>query len=257
MEFIDSHCHLEMPHFDEDRDAVIQRAKEAGVTRMITVATNLGDAKKAAQIANGATGVFLALGLHPHDARTASEDVWKEMNELARGPKVVAWGEIGLDYHYDHSPRHIQRSVFAEQIYIARELGLPIIIHTREANNDTLGVLENEADGPYSGVVHCFGGDLAMAERVLDMGFKISFTGTITFRKNLQTHEVIRYVGLDNILIETDSPYLTPIPHRGKRNEPAHVALVARHLAEIMGAPLETVAEKMWQNTCGVFKRLS
>jgi len=256
MELIDSHCHLEMAHFDADREEVIGRALAAGVTRMICVATNLDDAKKAVPIVGDRDELFLALGMHPHDAKSASREVLDEMVLLSRSPKVVAWGEIGLDYHYDNSPRHIQRNVFAEQLYIARELRLPVIIHTRDANTDTLGVLENELDEPYAGVVHCFGGDIAMATRVLDMGLKISFTGTITYKKNMLAHQVIRHVGLDNILVETDSPYLAPSSLRGGRNEPAHTVEVAQCLADLLNVPLETVAEKTARNTLEVFSRM-
>lgn len=245
-----------MTHFDKDRAEVLDRARAAGVARMITVATNLADAKKAAEIVQNREGLFMALGMHPHDAKSADDDVMREMTALARSPKVVAWGEIGLDYHYDNSPRHIQRNAFAEQLYIARELDLPLIIHTRDANTDTLGVLENEVEGDYLGVVHCFGGDIPMARRVLSMGFKLGFTGTITYKQNMMAHQIIRFAGIDNILVETDCPYLTPNPHRGKRNEPSYTVLVAQSLAEILGLPLETVAEKTVGNTLEVFSRM-
>lgn len=254
MTLIDSHCHLEMPHFNEDRDEVVDRAVAAGVTRMITVGTTLQGARKALNIAEARPEVYVALGIHPHEAKTASPRVFDELSEMAASPRVVAWGEIGLDYHYDHSPRSVQRQVFAEQIRIARRLDLPLIIHTRKAEEDTLAVLEEEG-GRYRGVVHCFSAGAEVAKKLVDMGFFLSFTGNITFKKEMPEHQVIREVGAERIFVETDSPYLSPKPHRGKRNEPARVGLVAEKIAQILAMPLAVLAEKTVANTLAAFPR--
>ncbi len=256
MSLIDSHAHLEMPRFDDDRDEVVRRAQASGVERIITVATNLADANKAVEIARQYDIVDMALGIHPHDAKTASEKDLEQMMEIAVDSGAVAWGEIGLDYHYDHSPRSVQREVFAQQLRIAQKLDLPVIIHTREAWEDCLKILNEEMDDAWRGVVHCFGGGLAEAEKVVEMGFHISFTGTVTFKKDMPEHEVIRHVGIERILIETDSPYLTPAPNRGKRNEPAYVRFVAQKIAEILEIPFEKVAEITAANTRRLFTKL-
>ncbi len=256
MSLIDSHAHLEMPHFDDDRDEIVERARLAGVERIITVATNREDADKALDITRRYEDVFMALGVHPHDAKSASQKVFEEMIAVAADPKVVAWGEIGLDYHYDHSPRAVQREIFTEQIRIARKLDLPIIIHTREAWDDCLEILGREMNGEYRGVVHCFGGGVEEAQKVVDMGFHVSFTGTVTFKKNMPEHDVIRHVGMERILVETDCPYLTPKPHRGKRNEPALLRFTAEKIAEILDMPFDEAAEIAAANTRRLFGKL-
>lgn len=256
IEFIDTHCHLESEKFDADRDAVIDRALSAGVTRMICVATNAGDARAVTDLAARRPGVFMTLGLHPHDAKSATPDMMADFERMAEGPKVVAWGEIGLDYHYDFSPRDVQRRVFADQIRLARKHDLPIVIHSREADDDTLAILADEADGPYRGVFHCFAGDEAMAGRVMAMGFALSFTGTVTFKPEMPSHAVIRRAGLGAVMTETDAPYMAPKPDRGKRCEPAHVVRVAETFARVLDVPLAEVAASALATARRVFPRL-
>ncbi|GAF79448.1 unnamed protein product, partial [marine sediment metagenome] len=248
--------HLEMPPFDDDRDEVIRRAAAGGVAAMITVATTLSDARKAAGIVRRHPAVRLALGIHPHEAASASLKVYDQLVEIAGEAGAVAWGEIGLDFYYDNSPRQVQRRVFAEQIHIARRLGLPLIIHTRKAPAQTLEILRAEMDGPYRGVVHCYGGDIETASALLDLGFVLGFTGVITFKNAMREHAVIRHVGPDHILVETDCPYLAPRPHRGKRNEPAYTRFVAEKVAEVLDLPYETVERKTRENTLATFPAL-
>ncbi|MCB1155011.1 TatD family hydrolase [bacterium] len=257
MEIIDSHCHLDMEPFNEDRDAVIARAIEAGVTRMVTIATGPDSARRDLEIVEKHPEVFMALGMHPHDAKDATAEVLDDLERLAAHPKVVAWGEIGLDYHYDFSPRDVQWRVFAEQIRRARALDLPIVIHSREADEDTVAVLRENADGPVRGVVHCYGGSLATAEALVELGLHISFTGTITFKAQMEVHEVVRRIGMGRILVETDSPYLAPKPHRGKRNEPAFTVHVVDKLAELLELPREQVIEQATANTLALFSKMA
>ncbi|MCZ7583007.1 MAG: TatD family hydrolase [Deltaproteobacteria bacterium] len=256
MPLIDSHCHLDAEYFGDEVDAVIDRAVAAGVVKMITVATGPENAKHAVALADRRPEIFVALGMHPHDARLWDDKAEAAFTELAAHPKVVAWGEIGLDYHYDHSPRDVQREIFAHQIRLARERGLPIVIHTREADDDTLAVLRAEADGPYRGVFHCFGGDARLAQGARELGFHLSVTGTISFKREMPVHGVLRGVGMENILVETDSPYLTPKPYRGKRNEPAYTVHVAEALANIFSVTFDDVAASTWQQTHALFNRL-
>jgi TatD DNase family protein len=236
--FIDSHAHIDGPEYDADRDEIIARAREAGLRAILNVGTGeplSGSFERAVQAASRYTEVYAAVGVHPHDARLfndgAEQLLCRLMKESAR---VIAWGEIGLDYHYDHSPRDVQREVFARQLRLAREAGLPVIIHSREAEDDTVSILRAERDGAGSGgIMHCFGGSERMAREVLDLGFMISFAGNVTFKKALNLREAARVVPLERLLIETDCPFLTPVPFRGRRNEPARVVEVARCLAEL------------------------
>lgn len=257
IEFIDTHCHLESEKFDADRDAVIDRALAAGVTRMICVATNADDADTVASLAARRPGVFMVMGLHPHDAKSVTPAVMARFERHATSLRAVAWGEIGLDYHYDFSPRDVQRRVFAEQIHLARKHDLPIVIHSREADDDTLAILAAEAEGPYRGVFHCFAGDAAMASRVMEMGFALSFTGNVTFKPEMPSHEVIRLAGLGRVMTETDAPYMAPKPDRGKRCEPAHVVRVAETFARVLGARVDEVAASALATARRVFPRLA
>ncbi|MBZ0272363.1 TatD family hydrolase [bacterium] len=256
MSLIDSHCHLDAGAFDDDRPAVIERALAAGVTRMVTIATDLAGAHKALAIARTRPEIFVALGMHPHVAKHANDETLAALTELASDDRVVAWGEIGLDYHYDHSPREAQHDAFRRQIRVARKLGLPIVIHCRKAMDDCLAVLADEAEGAYRGVFHCFSGSGDEAERVLALGFDLSFTGTITFKTEMPEHDAVRAAGIDRVLIETDSPYLAPKPYRGKRNEPAYVAEVARALARILGVSQTDAGRAAAKNTRRLFSRM-
>ena len=248
----DSHAHLEMNDFDRDRDEVIRRAEDAGVDLIITVGTTLDDCRKAISIANTYKNVYAAIGVHPHEVKDIDETTYETLKVLAKIDKVVAFGEIGLDFFRNLSPRNVQIRRFEEQLELAGEIGLPIIIHDRDAHQETLKILEGWK-GRHRGVVHCFSGDYMMAEKCLDMGFSISIPGAITFGKSEKLQEVVRHISANNILVETDAPYLTPHPHRGKRNEPAYVVHTAKKVAEIKGMSLEELTSMTYQNTKRVF----
>jgi len=252
---IDSHCHLDDEQFDADRDAVIERARAAGVGRIIAVGTGKGPPGLDAGVLLAGKYEFMhaTAGVHPHDAAKAGPCTFEALAALLRHPKVVAAGEIGLDYHYNFSPRVTQCHVFAEQLKLAREARLPVVIHTREAWEDTLWLIEENWDTSIGGVFHCFAGGPEEARQVLDLGFHVSFSGIVTFPKAQAVQEAARVVPRDRILIETDAPYLAPVPHRGKRNEPAYVAVTARKLAELRGESFEEVADATAANAVRLF----
>ncbi|MGO9016570.1 MAG: YchF/TatD family DNA exonuclease [Dissulfurispiraceae bacterium] len=234
---IDTHCHLEMDAFNGDRDDVIKRAREAGLEAILAVGSDFEGNKGAVALAEGYDDIFAVVGMHPHDAKDFSPAVFNQIKIWSAHRKVVAIGEIGLDYHYDYSPREIQRDVFRQQLYFARDTGLPVVIHSREAKEDTLGMLKDS--GIEQGVMHCFSGDRDMAERAIAMGLHISFAGPVTFKNASQLREIAKIVPDEFLLVETDAPYLAPVPLRGKRNEPAFVVHTARFLAEWRGVSLE------------------
>jgi TatD DNase family protein len=239
----DSHCHIDLPQFDGDREAVVARAREAGVDRLLIVGgvdENSGH-RRALTVAEG-LGFPVSAGVHPHEARLATEAIYDELQGLGREKRILAIGEIGLDFHYDHSPRDTQREVFRRQVRLARDLNLPIIIHTREADDETAAILENEAASECGGVIHCFSSGPELARRALALGFFISFSGIVAFPRAEGIQEVARTVPEDRLLVETDAPFLAPPPHRGKRNEPAFVVEVARKLASLRGESLEAVS---------------
>lgn len=253
MILVDSHCHIDGEAFDADRDEVVARARGAGVAAMLTIGTGNphdGEIDRAVKVAEKYDNVFAAIGVHPHDAKLFDDAAEKHLRELARNEKVIAWGEIGLDFYYDHSPRDVQFDVFRRQIRIARELGLPIIIHSREADDETVAVLTEECAGEDfpGGIMHCFGGTARMAEDLMKIGFLISFAGNVTFKKAENLREAARVVPLDKLLIETDCPFLAPVPFRGKRNEPSYVAQTAQFLADFYEIPVEKLAERTTQN---------
>ncbi|WP_447962169.1 TatD family hydrolase [Nitrospira sp. Ecomares 2.1] len=255
---IDTHVHLDDPRYDPDRDDIFQRAHEAGVEKFVTIGCDLSTSHAAVQLASTRPNVYATIGVHPHEVKRIEPSWYAELTQLAQQPKVVAFGEIGLDYHYDHSPRKTQRQRFREQIALAQSLALPLVIHTREAQEDTMAIMHEEHAEKVGGVFHCFSEDLTFAKWALDLGFYLSFSGIITFRNASQLHEVIRTVPDDRLLIETDAPYLTPVPFRGKRNESAYVAYVAKQIAEIKygdsEAGLARVAELTTINACQLFK---
>ncbi len=251
MRLVDSHCHLDDQQFDTDRDAVIKRALEAGVTSMLAIGTGIGppDLEAGIRLAERYEFIHASVGVHPHDAAKADGRVLQQAAELLRHPEVVAAGEIGLDYHYDFSPREQQRSVFVEQLKIAADAALPVIIHTREAWDDTLAVLEKYWPAPHAGgIMHCFSGGPAEAQEVLRMGFHVSFAGIVTFPKAKEVQEAVQVVPPDRLLVETDCPYLAPAPKRGKRNEPAYVVHAARKVAELRGETLDDIARTTTDN---------
>jgi TatD DNase family protein len=239
---VDSHCHLDDSKFDADREQVIERALAAGVTRMMAIGTGDGpaDLRTAIRQADHYPFIFATIGVHPHDASKATEETFVEMRELAAHSKVLAVGEIGLDYHYDFSPRDVQRTVFQRQLEIAGESGKPIVIHTREAWADTVSILREHWRG--AGIMHCFTGDEAQAREALGLGFHLSFGGVLTFPKAESVRAAARITPDERLLVETDCPYLAPVPHRGKRNEPAFVVETARRLAEVRGTNAEAIA---------------
>jgi TatD DNase family protein len=243
---VDSHCHLDDERFAEDRQAVIERAWEAGVEALVCIGTGGGppDLETGLRLAAGHPNIYCTVGVHPHDVAKASGDTWGPLSALVSEPKVVALGEIGLDYHYDFSPRDIQRAAFIRQLDLAGEAGKPVVIHTREAWEDTADILRRHWS-PYGlpGIMHCFTGDAAQAREALNLGFFISFAGVVTFPKAAGVHEAARIVPGDRLLIETDAPYLAPVPHRGRRNEPAFVVEVARKLGELRAESPERIAE--------------
>jgi TatD DNase family protein len=253
---IDSHCHVDMPQFDTDRDAVVARAREAGVAEMLVVGgVDEGAGHRRALEVAAAYGLPVTAGLHPHEARFASEKVYDELRGLAREGRIVAIGEIGLDFHYDHSPRDAQREAFRRQIRLARDGGLPIVVHTREADAETLEILQEEGAAEAGGVVHCFTGGLELARRALEMGLLISFSGIVAFPRAEVIQQVARDVPDDRLLVETDAPYLAPPPHRGKRNEPAFVVDVARKVAALRGTTAEAVGRLARANYARLFRR--
>ena len=257
---VDSHCHIDGDAFDEDRDEVVKRAREAGVVAMLNVGTgdpNSDDFRKAVTVAEKYENVFASVGVHPHDAKLYDDAAEAHLVDLTRSEKVIAWGEIGLDYYYDHSPRDVQREVFRRQIRKAKELGLPIIVHSRDADEETAQILRKEYgvdghSGPV-GVMHCFGGTAKMAADLLPLGFLILFAGNVTFKKAENLREAAKVVPLDRLLVETDCPFLTPVPFRGKRNEPSYVVHTARFLAELYGVEFETLAGQTTENFLNFF----
>lgn len=280
MILIDSHCHIDGPQFDEDRDEVVQRARDAGVAAMLNVGTgdpNSDDFRRAVAVAEKYENVFASVGVHPHDAKLYDDKAENHLVDLVKSSKkVIAWGEIGLDFYYDHSPRDAQVEVFRRQIKKARELGLPIIVHSRDADDETVEILTKEfadsskpiADSynlensfqlsapslqPNPGIMHCFGGTPEMAESLLQLGFLISFAGNVTFKKAENLRDAARVVPLDRLLVETDCPFLTPVPLRGKRNEPSFVVHTAQFLADLYGVEPETLAAATTKNFLDFF----
>jgi len=261
--FVDSHAHLDGKQFDSDREQVIARAREAGVATMVAIGNGDGppDFDAGTRLAEKYQFMYATIGIHPHEARLASDHAYAEMERLARHPKVLAWGEIGLDYYYDHSPRDTQKEVFIRQMELAAAAKLPIVIHCRPSDNsenawdDCLQLIQEQwAPKGIGGILHCFTGNWARAKRALDMGFMISFAGNVTFPKAQQIRDAAQEVPLDRMFIETDCPYLAPIPYRGKRNEPAYVKETARKVGELLGLSMEEVGERTARNFYNFFK---
>ena len=255
---VDSHCHIAGPEFADDLDEVIERAQVAGLAYALVIlaADDELELTQAPVVSGRWPGVRFSIGVHPHAAAKFSADhdaaVRQVEAALDAQPLARGLGEIGLDYHYDFAPRDVQQSVFARQIRLAKRRGLPIVIHTREADDDTFRILREEGEGA-TGVFHCFTGDRTAARRALDIGFCISLAGIVTFPRATELKEVARMVPLDRLLIETDSPFLAPVPHRGKRNEPAHVARVAEMIAQLRGVSPESIGEATQENFMRLF----
>ena len=255
--FVDSHAHLEVEQFDADRKVMIARARESGIATILAIGcgTGPGSLDCAVQLAEQHDFLYATVGIHPHEAKLASDADFQEMAQLARRPKVIAWGEIGLDYFYDHSPRDVQQRVFLKQLELAQAAKLPIVIHCRPSQDsenaweDCLSLLqEHWASQGLGGILHCFTGTWAHARRALDMGFMISFAGNVTYPKAQQIRDAAKQTPFDRMLIETDSPFLAPVPHRGKRNEPSFVKEVARQIGELRGLSTDEVGRETAQN---------
>jgi len=249
----DSHAHLDDKRFNADREAVIARAAAEGLTGVLNAGADIFSSARAVDLAEKHALIWAAVGIHPHDAKEAREQDYERLAAWCARPRVVAVGEMGLDYHYDFSPREVQRAVFIRQLDLARQVGKPIIIHTREAHADTMAIVRREGKG-LAGVFHCFSGSEETAREVLRLGFYISFAGPVTFANARKLHEAVRAVPLERLLVETDAPYLTPAPHRGRRNEPAYVKHVAAAVAQLRGMDAEELAAAAAENTKRLFK---
>ena len=255
MDLIDSHAHIDFPQFADDREAMLQRARAAGITTLLAIGTGPGPEKLDAALpyAEADDWIYTSVGIHPHEAKEVTQHHLDELARLAQHPKVIAWGEIGLDYFYNHSPRDVQTSIFRSQMELAHTAKLPIIIHCRDAWDDCLAQVEQHwKSAGLGGILHCFTGTIEHAKRGLDMGFYVSFAGNCTYPKSQNIRDVAREIPLDRILIETDSPYLAPQPYRGKRNEPAYIAEVAKTLAAVRNLAPEEFASA----TAANFRRL-
>jgi TatD DNase family protein len=254
---IDTHCHLDAAYF-ADADAVMDRARAVGVGAFVVIGVgrDLGPARHAVLLAKRTSShVAAVVGVHPHDASTLDESTFEALATLAREPEVVAVGEIGLDYHYDHSPRDVQRATFGRLIGLAKQVNKPIVIHTREAAADTLDILEREGARDVGGIIHCFSEDLAFAKRAWDMDFDVSFSGIVTFKTARSVHEVAAAAPIDRVHVETDSPYLAPVPMRGKPCEPAYVVHTAKRVAELRNIDLPTLEAATRANAERRFRR--
>jgi TatD DNase family protein len=252
---IDSHAHIQGKEYAGEAEAVIKRAHAAGVGEIIAVggAGDMSSNTEAIALASSFANVYATVGMHPHDAKDVGEDELRALRELTAHPKVIAVGETGLDYYYNHSPHEVQRRVFGQFICMARETGLPIVVHERDAAQEAAELLRAEGGGELRGVIHCFTGNYEAACAYLDLGFYLSFTGIVTFKNGADLRDVVRKVPLERMLVETDSPYLTPVPHRGKRNEPAYVRLVAETVSKVKEISFEDVAAVTTANVRALF----
>ncbi|NJD90818.1 MAG: YchF/TatD family DNA exonuclease [Geobacter sp.] len=250
----DSHAHIYGDEYHADFDAMLARAAEAGVKTIIAVGADLESSRQAVALAEAHDNIYAAVGIHPHDAAGVADSDYAAIEALASSSRVIAIGEIGLDFYRDRSPRPEQEAVFRQFIRLARKLGKPVIIHDRDAHERIMAILEEERAAETGGVLHCFSGDVAMAQQCIAMGFYISIPGTVTYANNHQLHAVVKSVKIEHMLIETDAPYLTPTPHRGKRNEPAYVRLTAEKVAELKGLSLADVARITSLNTARLFR---
>ena len=252
--YFDTHAHLDLEPLCNAEDDIIRRAGEAGVTHIVTIGIDPGSGERAVGIAHRHGGVYAAVGLHPHDASVFSADQLARLDRLTRCDKVVAVGETGLDFFRDRSPRDAQRAAFREQVRLARKRNLPVVVHDRDAHEETLAILSEERASEVGGIIHCFSGDLAMARRAIGMNFLISLPGAITYKGSGTQAEAVRQLPLEKLLLETDSPFLAPVPHRGKTNEPSFVPLVAKRIAEIKMLSVEDVARVTTMNAKRIFR---
>lgn len=251
-QMIDSHAHLDEERFDEDRDELIKSLKEDAISYVINPSSDMETSRRVVELSNKYDNIFAAVGIHPHDAEGFKEEDLDELRELSKDERVVAIGEIGLDYYYDNSPREIQKEVFRKQLQLAHELDLPVIIHTRDAMGDTYDILK-EFEGRVRGVMHCYTGSIEMAEKFMKLGFYISIAGPVTFKNAVNVREMAKQIPLERLLIETDSPYLAPVPNRGKRNDPTNVRYVADMLANLKEIQIDKIIEHSRENTVELF----
>ena len=258
MSLIDSHCHLDFPDFEAERDAIVARAHAAGVESLITISTRVARGDGLVAIAERFPHVYFTFGTHPHQAAEESEVDVEAIRRFASHPKCVGIGEAGLDYHYNYAPADVAARVFRAQIALARELDLPLVIHARDADDDVARILREEMDiGPFKAVLHCFTSSRALARTGLDLGLYVSFSGVLTFKNSADLREIARDVPIDRVLVETDAPFLAPVPHRGRTNEPSFVVETARVLAQAKGVSFPEIAEATRANTLRLFSRMS
>lgn len=250
---VDSHAHYDDEQFDADRDEVLKRIQQQGVVRVVNPASNLDSARKCIELSETYDFLYCAVGIHPHDSKEFSEETLESIREMASNKKVVAIGEVGLDYHYDFSPQNIQKECFAAQIQLALELKLPLIIHDREAHRDVLDIIKAEKGYEAGGVFHCFSGSVELARTVLDLGFYIALGGAVTFKNAVKPVEVAKYVPADRLLVETDSPYMAPVPYRGKRNDSGYLHEIIQKIAEIRSSDFDVIANTTAQNANRLF----
>ncbi|MGN6548904.1 MAG: TatD family hydrolase [Pararhizobium sp.] len=254
---VDSHCHLDFPDFETERDAIVERARAAGIRRMVTISTRVKAFEKVLAVAESYDDVYCSVGTHPHNADEELDVGTDDLIRLSEHPKVVAIGEAGLDYHYDNAPREAQATGFRRHIGAARETGLPLVIHSRSADDDMIAILEEESrKGAFPFILHCFSAGRALAETGIRLGGYVSFSGILTFRNSEDIRAIARTLPRDRLLVETDAPYLAPVPHRGKRNEPAFVADTARVLAETLEMDLDDLARLTSENVFRVFSKM-
>jgi TatD DNase family protein len=254
MMWFDSHAHVDGEQFVNDREEVIQRAFHSGVTRFINIGCDRESALRTIELVDQYEGIYGTVGLHPHDAKDMTDELMEELKTWAAHPKILAIGEMGLDFHYDYSPRDVQREAFRRQIRLARELKMPVTIHDREAHRECLDILTEEKGWENGGIFHCYSGSAEMAAEIIRNGFYISFSGVLTYKNAEKVRKAASAVPLDRLMIETDCPYLTPQTRRGQRNEPAYVVETGRKLAELRGLNPEEMAKITWDNTCRAYR---
>ena len=251
---IDSHCHLDMEPYHDDLDELINRAIEAGLAAILTIGIDLTSSRKAIAIAQKYNQVFATVGIHPHNAKEVTKASLNALGELATNNKVVGFGEIGIDRFKDYAPIKDQQAAFSSQLALSYDLKLPVIIHNREAHDEILTIIKQFPPPPVGGVIHCFSGNTEQAKQFLDLGFHLSIPGVVTFKKATDCHDVAKYIPLDRLLVETDGPFLTPMPYRGKRNEPAFVLYTAEKIAQLRDISISTLAKQTTKNTINLFK---
>jgi len=250
---IDSHAHLDMEHFDTDRSKVLERAIKGGITHIITIGIDLNSSISALELSRDNDFIYATVAYHPHNANECAPEDLERLSEMASEPKIVAWGEIGLDFYRSYSPPEEQLKIFKRQLEIANDLNLPVIIHDRDAHDDVLAILKKMGKGQKKGVIHCFSGNTDLAKAFIELGYYISIPGTVTYKKATQVKEVASRIPLEYILVETDAPFLAPVPHRGKRNEPLFVNFTAQEIARLRNCDLEEIASATSRNAKELF----